>query len=106
MTNVPIHLLRSVPPGAVPNPAAFSANSLAVNIADGIVFWRDLGNVVRSFDISALTQPPGTSSFRLATNAFVQQEIAGLEAGAPASFDTLQELAGAIGNDPNFAATI
>ncbi|HAW0472250.1 TPA: hypothetical protein JLJ30_002734, partial [Escherichia coli] len=38
--------------------------------------------------------------------AFVQAAIAALVASSPAALDTLNELAAALGNDPNFAATM
>ncbi len=54
----------------------------------------------------APTAPPGTNSTQLANTAFVQAAIAALVASSPAALDTLNELAAAMGNDPNFAATI
>lgn len=49
------------------------------------------------------TQPASTiSDF----NASVDARIANVTAGAPAALDTLNELAAALGNDPNFATTI
>lgn len=40
------------------------------------------------------------------TAAAVQQAVANLVASSPAALDTLKELADALGNDPNFAATM
>lgn len=55
---------------------------------------------------TAPTQAAGNNSTRLANTAFVQAAIAALIASAPGALDTLNELAAALGNDPNFAATV
>lgn len=52
------------------------------------------------------TAPAGTNNTQGATTAFVAAAIASLVNGSPAALDTLQELAKALGNDPNFATTI
>jgi hypothetical protein len=54
----------------------------------------------------ALTAAAGTNTTQLATTAFVMAAIAALVASSPAALDTLNELAAALGNDANFAATI
>lgn len=54
----------------------------------------------------APTPDAGNNSALLATTAFVQKAIAQLVASSPAALDTLNELAAALGNDPNFAATM
>lgn len=54
----------------------------------------------------APTPPVNNSSTQLATTAFVQAVIAQLVASSPAALDTLNELAAALGNDPNFATTM
>lgn len=46
----------------------------------------------------------GASSY--ATQAFVNQAVANIVNSAPGLLDTLNELAAALGNDPNFATTI
>ncbi|END59141.1 putative tail fiber domain protein, partial [Escherichia coli MP020980.1] len=43
---------------------------------------------------------------RIATTAFVQAAITALINGAPATLDTLKEIAAAINNDPKFSTTI
>lgn len=55
---------------------------------------------------TAPTAAGGTNTTQLATTAFVQAAIAALVASSPAALDTLNELAAALGNDANFAATI
>ena len=52
------------------------------------------------------TAAAGNNSTQLANTAFVQAAIAGLVGSSPAALDTLNELAAALGNDPNFAATM
>ncbi|CZU93867.1 phage tail protein [Enterobacter hormaechei subsp. xiangfangensis] len=54
----------------------------------------------------APTAPAGNNSTQLANTAFVQAAIAALVASSPAALDTLNELAAALGNDPNFATTM
>lgn len=55
---------------------------------------------------TAPTAAPGTNTLQLANTAFIQQAIAALVNASPATLDTLNELATALGNDPNFATTI
>lgn len=55
---------------------------------------------------TAPTAAPGTNTLQLANTAFVQATIAALVASSPAALDTLNELAAALGNDPNFATTV
>lgn len=54
----------------------------------------------------APTATAGNNSTQLATTQFVQTAIAQLVASAPGALDTLNELAAALGDDPNFATTI
>lgn len=55
---------------------------------------------------TAPTPAAGTNTNQLATTSFVAVAIAALVNSAPDTLDTLQELATALGNDPNFATTI
>lgn len=48
----------------------------------------------------------GDSSTKIANTAFVSTAVANLVASAPGTLDTLNELALALGNDPNFATTL
>lgn len=52
------------------------------------------------------TQAATTNDDTLATTAFVQSAIANLVDSAPTTLDTLNELAAALGDDPNFATTV
>jgi hypothetical protein len=55
---------------------------------------------------TAPTAVPGTNTAQLATTAFVRAALAALVDSSPGALDTLNELAAALGNDPNFAATM
>lgn len=55
---------------------------------------------------AAPTAPTGDSSKTIANTEFVQSAVSGLVGAAPETLDTLNELATALGNDPNFATTI
>lgn len=55
---------------------------------------------------TAPTAPPGTNTQQLANTQFVLAAIASLINSAPGVLDTLGELAAALGNDANFAATM
>ncbi len=55
---------------------------------------------------TAPTPTTGDSSTKISTTAFVAAAIAALINSAPGALDTLKELAGALGDDPNFATTI
>ncbi|KSA94002.1 hypothetical protein LFZ90_04045 [Salmonella enterica subsp. enterica serovar Blegdam] len=46
------------------------------------------------------------AGIEIATAAFVAAKVAQLVGSAPEALDTLQELADALGNDPNFAITV
>lgn len=55
---------------------------------------------------TAPTQAAGNNSTRIATTAYTDAAIAALIASAPGVLDTLDEIAAALGDDPNFAATM
>ena len=76
----------------------------------------DFGNVVFGIGSSTNVNTTGTITAGafygdgstltgIATPAFVNQKIADLVDSAPSTLDTLQELATALGDDPNFATT-
>jgi hypothetical protein len=85
-----IKLLRSSTPGAVP--ASLESGQIAINEADGKLFWRRADDTVGTADLNIEAQ--------------INQALADLVNSAPAALDTLQELAAALGNDSNFATTI
>lgn len=55
---------------------------------------------------TAPTAAPGTNTGQLATTAFVVAAVNALVNSSPGALDTLNELAAALGNDPNFATTV
>lgn len=55
---------------------------------------------------TAPTASPSTNTTQIASTAFVQAAIAALVDAAPGALDTLNELAAALGDDPNFASTV
>jgi len=55
---------------------------------------------------TAPTAAQGTNSTQLATTGFVAAAIAALIDAAPGALNTLNELAAALGDDPNFASTV
>ncbi|WP_312414073.1 hypothetical protein [Shinella sp.] len=77
------------------------ANALAA-----IVSKAGLASPVFTGTPTAPTAAPWTDSGQLATTAFVKAALVALVDSAPGALDTLNELAAAIGDDPNFAATM
>ena len=71
--------------------------------------WDDEVNT-SSLTVSGETSVPtpstGNSSKTIANTEFVHGVVNDLVNGAPTALDTLQELATALGNDPNFSTTI
>ncbi|CRK76347.1 MULTISPECIES: hypothetical protein [Roseobacteraceae] len=55
---------------------------------------------------TAPTATAGTNTTQIATTAFVAAAIGALIDAAPGAMDTLNELAAALGDDPNFATTV
>ncbi|MFN3347429.1 hypothetical protein [Pseudorhodoplanes sp.] len=85
-----IKLLRSATPGAVPD--ALESGQIAINEADGKLFWRRTDGAVLAADLNI--------------EARIEEAIGDLVNSAPTALDTLQELAAALGNDANFASTV
>jgi len=61
-------------------------------------------------DLSGIPTAPtansGTNNNQIANTSFVRTEIANLVDSAPSTLDTLNELAAALGDDPNYSITI
>lgn len=64
------------------------------------------GDVTMTGVTSVPTANQGNSSNAIANTEFVARSIAALVNSAPETLNTLDELAKALGNDPNFAATV
>ena len=65
--------------------------------------WNEIDNTSQSY---ILNKPNIPSITGLATEQYVDTAVAGIVNSAPETLDTLNELATALGNDPNFATTI
>lgn len=70
----------------------------------GVVVFND--SPVFSGIPTVPTANSGTNTNQIASTAFVRTEISNLVDSAPSTLDTLNELAQALGDDPNFATTI
>ncbi len=55
---------------------------------------------------TAPTAAQGTNNTQIATTAYVRATISALVGSSPEALDTLNELAAALGNDPNFSTTM
>lgn len=66
----------------------------------------NLANPTFTGSVSVPNVAAGNSSQLAANTSFVMSAIAALVSSSPAALDTLNELAAAIGNDPNFATTM
>ena len=88
----------------------FKAKSLAVTGTSDINLVNADTVKAKSLAVTgtsvAPTAPTGDSSKTIANTEFVQNAVSGLVGAAPETLDTLNELATALGNDPNFATTV
>jgi hypothetical protein len=93
-------------------PATFAPSSHSHAIADtsglqaNLDLKAPLANPALTGTPTAPTATTGTNTTQVATTAFVRAEVSALVAAAPGVLDTLDELAAALGDDPNFATTI
>ena len=95
---------------------AITATNGALTVTKGETFslsTHDHDNVYAPLASPAFTGTPtaptasaGTNSTQVATTAYVDSAVSSLVNSAPTTLDTLNELAAALGNDPNFATTI
>jgi len=82
---------------APPNDATITV-SAGTGLNGGGNFTTDqLGNETISLDVDTST---------IATRSYVDTEVANLVDSSPSTLDTLNELAAALGDDPNFATTV
>lgn len=96
-------------------PAGLVNGELAINIADGILFWLDGDGVtIDSFNFLAPSVPTmggGDNSSHAANTAFVAAALTALNniifgGVPPTTLNTITKLAAAMGNNPNFLAAI
>jgi hypothetical protein len=82
-------------------------NELAAALGDDADFAANLTNALASkADLVGGTIPDAQLPANLARDTEVAAAVAALVDAAPGTLDTLNELAAALGDDPNFAATI
>ena len=93
------HKVRDVTPGSI---GAYSKNETNNLLAQK----APLASPALTGTPTVPTAGKGTNNGQIASTAFVAQAIAALVNSAPGALDTLQELARALGNDANFAATM
>lgn len=74
--------------------------------AAAIALKADLASPALTGVPTAPTAVPGTNTTQLATTAFTIAAVNALIDAAPGTLDTLNEIAAALGDDPNFAATM
>jgi hypothetical protein len=79
-------------------------NSSVSGLVNGI--YAPLTSPALTGTPTAPTATSGTNTNQIATTSFVRTEVSNLVSSAPSTLDTLNELASALGNDPNFATTI
>jgi hypothetical protein len=93
-------------------PASLQPGEIALNLADGAIFWPDQNGVVQSYDFNnpvAPTMGGSDNSLFVANTAFVQGLVQGLFAtlsgsGVPSTLNTLAKLAAALGGSATFAS--
>jgi len=98
--------------GITGKPTSFTPSSHSHSIAQvtGLQAALDAKSPLASPALSGTPTAPtaaaGTNTTQLATTAFVAAAIGALIDAAPGAMDTLNELAAALGDDPNFATTV
>ena len=98
--------------GVTGKPTSFTPSSHSHSIAQitGLQTALDakapLASPALSGSPTAPTATVGTNTTQIATTAFVAAAIGALIDAAPGAMDTLNELAAALGDDPNFATTV
>ncbi|WP_241664910.1 hypothetical protein R0L47_04160 [Pectobacterium polonicum] len=93
---------------AIADVKAEAANKLnAHNVAaDPHTQYAPKASPVLTGKPTAPTAAQASNDTQVATTAFVKAAVAALVNGSPAALDTLQELANALGNDPQFSTTV
>ena len=98
--------------GVTGKPTSFTpaTHSHAISQVTGLQAALDAKAALASPALSGTPTAPtpvaGTNTTQLATTAFVASAIGALVDAAPGALDTLNELAAALGDDPNFASTV
>ena len=105
--------LTNATTGYVPIADVGSADGVASLDSNGKIPDSEIPTAIARLASPTFTGTPsaplavtGTNTTQVATTSFVQQELNILTTGAPAALNTLDELAAALGDDTNYAATI
>lgn len=126
MSNTKIKHFRTLTPGLAPSVTNLELGEFAFNVPDGIVYIKKDDGTESIIPVGALvTETTPTLSTNLdaggnaivnlvdpvnpqdaATRAYVDAVVASILNAPPAALDTLDELAAALGDDPNFATTV
>ena len=75
-------------------------------VEETLVLKANLASPTFTGIVSAPTQVSTDNTTKVATTAYVKTVVGELVDGAPGTIDTLNELAAALGDDPNFATTV
>jgi hypothetical protein len=93
----------------------YELNTGRLKVGNGVDAWVDLmyfddgsfsGSYMDLRDLPFSDPPNVTDIMDAASEAYVDNAISQLKAGATSALDTLNELASALGNDANFSATV
>ncbi|MDZ9037263.1 tail fiber protein [Escherichia coli] len=80
--------------------------NFSTTINDALALKAPLASPALTGVPTAPTASQGTNNTQIATTAYVRAAISALVGSSPEALDTLNELAAALGNDPNFATTM
>lgn len=83
-----------------------AVNTYATTVTNALALKANLNSPAMTGIPTVPTAAPGTNSLQAANTAFVAAAIARLVDSSPGALDTLNELAQALGNNPNFATTM
>lgn len=83
-----------------------AVNTYATTVTNALALKANLASPAFTGAPTVPTAAPGTNSLQAANTAFVAAAIARLVDSSPGALDTLNELAKALGNNPNFATTM
>lgn len=93
--------------GVTGKPATFPTDIAGVSGLQGALDAKaPLASPTFTGTPAAPTAATSTNTTQIATTAFVQAVVSALIDAAPGTMDTLNELAAALGDDPNFATTV
>jgi len=104
-----LQFLRSLNTGT--SPVGLSVGEIAFNLSDKLLFVGSGGDIIVRLNGTTESVSAGTGYFEsdltnTSANAYTDQKIAELIDAAPDLLNTLNELAAAIADDPNFVTTI